>query len=75
MRRIDNELVAVVRPAVGGHFGHAVQQAHPRLGRHQRQWMADEPVRNRVVVEIETDIDRLTRPDRLDPVGIEWVRR
>ena len=37
MCRIDNELVAVERPVVGGHFGRAIEKAHPRLGVNDRE--------------------------------------
>src|SRR3990172_11690725 len=65
--------VAVVAPPVASDFACAIEDADRGLGRNQAERTAHGAGRDRVVVEIEADVDGLVRPDRGDEVGLEGM--
>jgi hypothetical protein len=75
MRRVEDELMPVITAQVAGQFGRAVENAHHRVAGRQRQRAAYGLGRNRVVVEVEANIDRFAGLDRHDAVGRKGMLR
>ena len=66
-------LVAVVAAAVPGDLARGVEDAHRGLGGAKRERTAHRGRRNRVVVEVEADVDGLRRADGDDQLRLEGV--
>jgi hypothetical protein len=75
VRRVVDPAVAIVGAAVLSDLASAVEHAQGGLGRDQGQGAADGAGRDRVVVEIEADVDRLCRADGDDEIGLEGMER
>ena len=60
---------------MAGNLQRAIQDAHCRVGGHQGERAIDGFRRNRVIVEIEANIDGLVRAHGLDPVRAEGMAR
>ncbi len=58
---------------MAGDLGQPVQHAHATLGGDERQRPADRLGRDRVVVEVVADVDRLLGADRHDQVRLEGM--
>ena len=75
MRRIERQLVAIIRAMVPGDLEGAIENPYRDIAGHYSQWPSDRLRRDRVIVEIEANIDGLVRAHGLDPVGGESVQR
>ena len=63
--------MAVVSAWMAGDLRRAFEDSHQRVGGDQRQLATDGFGRNRVIVEIEANIDGLRRPHRQNEIGLE----
>src|SRR5690349_4810264 len=69
MRGIEHELPAIVAARVARDLVRAVEYAHGDVGGDQRQLPSHRLWWNRILVEIEADVDGFGRTHRLDAVG------
>ena len=75
MAGIENLPLAIVGARMSGDLACAIQQPDRHIGSHQGERPAHGLRRDRVVVEIEADVDRLAGADAFDAIGIEAMRR
>src|SRR5580692_632139 len=71
MSRVQHQLMTVVSAWMTGDLRSPFEDPHQRVGGDKRQLAADRFGRNRVVVEIESDIDGLRRPRGQDKIRRE----
>lgn len=69
MSRIENELMPVIRAGMAGQFRRAIENAHGGVAGHQGKGAADGARGDRVIVEIEANVDGLARWDGHDAIG------
>jgi len=69
MGRVEHLLMAIIGAPMTGDLDGAVQDWNQRVGSHQGQRTVDGIRRNGIIIEIEPDIDVLSRPDRFDAAG------
>ena len=74
MSRIQHQLMTVVSALMAGDLRSAFEDSHAGIGGDQRQLTADRFRRDRVIVEIEADIDGLARPHRQNEIRRERMR-
>src|ERR1044071_7694120 len=71
MPPIARLLLTIIAARMAGDLTSAVQDADGDIGSYQRERPTDRFRRNRIVIEVETDVDRYAPVDAFDAVGVE----
>jgi hypothetical protein len=75
MSGIKHELPSIPATLVACDFHRPIQDANRRIGGDERKRAANSPRRNGVIVEIEPDVNGLSRAHGFDAIGVERVQR
>src|ERR1700689_4878482 len=75
MSGIEHQLVAIIGTYVAGDLAGTIENAHAGIGRDQGQLAPYRLRRNRVIIEVEANIDGLGGVHGLDSIGGERMPR